>query len=129
MGRKRKKSIDGFIHSVYHDDDPRVIRVTMKYGSDGYSLYLCLKNFIFKSDYYAKLTEDDCLRITRYLSINLEQFHDVLSEYLEVGLFHEELYKRHGILTSEDLQSDYLQVVKKRKSAFIPREYWLLGST
>lgn len=60
-------------------------------------------------------------------STELDDVKRIISLSVEYGLFDAGLFRQYNILTSADIQRQYLFITKRRSSALIEPDYCLLG--
>lgn len=91
--------------------------VQSKYGLVGYGVMYKLYEKIFSSGYYIEWNDEIC-EIFAYEDCRLkpELVSGVVSLCLEKGVFDREIYARHGVLTSAEIQTKFYHAAKHRKS-------------
>ena len=90
--------------------DMKIRRLTRKYGFGGYSIYLYLVNeALHKGDYFLPWCEETARETASYWNASLEDITRIVKGCIQVGLFNGELYRRHRVLTSADIQQNYLK--------------------
>ncbi len=91
--------------------------VQSKYGLVGYGVMYKLYEKIFSSGYYTEWNDEIC-EIFAYEDCRLkpELVSGVVSLCLEKGVFDSEIYARHCVLTSADIQTKFYHAAKHRKS-------------
>lgn len=90
--------------------DMKIRRLTRKYGFGGYSIYRYLVNeALHKGDYFLPWCEETARETASYWNASLEDITRIVKGCIQVGLFNGELYRRHRVLTSEDIQQNYLK--------------------
>ena len=129
--------------------DMKVRRLTRQYGFSGYSIYRYLVNETLHNGSYLLLwCEETAQAVASYWNASLEDvtrivngciqvglFNDELFRKhwgLQVGLFNGELYEKHRILTSADIQRNYMDHVRScgllSRYPDIPKEFELSAS-
>lgn len=77
--------------------------------------------------YYVRADTDFCDELSDQLfSTDNDTVRRVIRLFLEYGLFDSALYERYSILTSEDVQRQYLFITKRRSRHHICPDYCLL---
>lgn len=84
----------------------KVRRLTRQYGFFGYSIYRYLVNETLHNGSYLLLW---CEETAQYWNASLEDVTRIVNGCIQVGLFNGELYEKHRVLTSADIQRNYLQ--------------------
>ena len=92
----------------------------------GVAIYLkLLQKIFYEEGYFYKISNDIILLINKEFGVNDDIVLDVINECLTRGLFDKSMYEKYNILTSDDIQKDYLNAVRKRKYIEIKEEYRL----
>ena len=91
--------------------------VQSKYGLVGYGVMYKLYEKIFSNGYYTEWNDEIC-EIFAYEDCRLktELVSEVVALCLEKGVFDREIYARHGVLTSADIQTKFYHAAKHRKN-------------
>lgn len=106
--------------------DMKVRTLTRNYGFGGYSIYRYLVNeALYKGEYFLPWCEETAQAVASYWNASLEDITRIVNGCIQVGLFNDELYRKHGVLTSADIQQDYLKLCGM---AYIQEEFALSAS-
>ena len=81
--------------------DMKVRRLTRQYGFFGYSIYRYLVNETLHNGSYLLLW---CEETAQYWNASLEDVTRIVNGCIQVGLFNDELFRKHWGLTSADIQ-------------------------
>lgn len=84
--------------------DMKVRRLTRQYGFFGYSIYRYLVNETLHNGSYLLLW---CEETAQYWNASLEDVTRIVNGCIQVGLFNDELFRKHWGLTSADIQRLY----------------------
>lgn len=104
--------------------DMKVRKLTRKYGFSGYSIYRYLvSETLCKGNYLLLWCEDTAREVASYWNASLEDVTSIVNGCIQVGLFSDELFRKHGVLTSADLQQNYLKT--RGLLSGIPKEFEL----
>ena len=91
--------------------DMKVRRLTRQYGFSGYSIYRYLVNETLHNRSYLLLwCEETAQAVASYWNASLEDVTRIVNGCIQVGLFNGELYEKHRILTSADIQRNYMDL-------------------
>lgn len=91
--------------------DMKVRRLTRTYGFGGYSIYRYLvSEALYKGEYFLPWCEETARAVASYWNASLEDITRIVDGCVQVGLFNDELYRKHGVLTSAAIQQDYLKL-------------------
>ncbi len=128
---------------MYVDNDPALDNIEMEFGQLGFAVVVQMFRFIHHGDkgYYCELKDEvlrsfvDKLRMDSRRSLGgcrssgWRSVSEILKASIKLGIFHAGLYEEYGILTSAQLQENYLKAVKRRKSAEILERFMLVSPT
>ena len=91
--------------------------VQSKYGIVGYGVMYKLYEKIFLNGYYTEWNDEIC-EIFAYEDCRLksELVSGVVALCLEKGVFDRDIYARHGVLTSAEIQTKFFHAAKHRKN-------------
>ena len=127
MARPIKKGLDYFPLDV--DMDDKVELIEAKHGIAGFGILIKLMQRIYKSGYYLKLTEEVLLLISKRVNVELTLLNDVINACLRYGIFDNNMYLNHNILTSSGIQKRYFEATKKRKDVKTIEKYIISEET
>ena len=83
----------------------KVRRLTRQYGFSGYSIYRYLVNETLHNGSYLLLwCEETAQAVASYWNASLEDVTRIVNGCIQVGLFNDELFRKHRVLTSADIQ-------------------------
>ena len=128
---------------MYVDNDPALDRIEREFGQVGFAVVVQMLRFIHHGSkgYYCELNDEvlssfvDRLRMDSRRSsegcrsAGWRRVSEILKSSIKCGIFHCGLYEKYGILTSEELQKNYLRAVKRRQSAEIQARFMLVSPT
>lgn len=133
MGRPNKHGIEYFAISVTPALDDPLEAVVSICGGMALSLYITIIRAIYAKGYYTPWREVDRATIYRRGAFYFEDralMHKELDRIVETmvkqELFHSELFKR-DILTSEEIQKEWFEVVKRRAEIKVNKDYLLVN--
>lgn len=123
VGRNGKIGLDYFSHSTKPSEEEDILFLSQ--GLKGKGLYYTIQEKIFENGYFFKL---DNIRTQKILSYGINK--DYLSKFLQIAfdleIYDKLLFEQHQILTSKQIQLDYLFACKRRKNVNFIVEYFLL---
>lgn len=131
MARIKKRGLDYFPMSTDLIND-RIIRRIMKREGDGaLTILIGTLSYIYAGEGYYVRTDDlfyedlsACL-----FEQSAQDVRRILNLAVEYGIFNATLFSNYGILTSAEIQSQYLFSTKRRKSTVIEADYRLVDDT
>ena len=119
------------IPSNFFDNDARIDRLLDAQGWRGVGVYMYLLLRAYGSHgYYAEWCYADCATTARKMGggISAKNVEEAMHYCIQVGLWDKRLLEEWGIITSIDIQQNYLIAAKKaRHKVKIISEYWLLA--
>lgn len=115
MGRI-KQGLDYFPLSTDFMHDRIVRRVMKREGDSAFTVLIYIMSYLYSGEgYYVRADTDFCDELSDQLfSTDNDTVRRVIRLFLEYGLFDSALYERYSILTSEDVQRQYLFITKRR---------------
>lgn len=127
MGRI-KQGLDYFPLNTDFMHDRVVRRVMKREGDSAFTILLYTLSYLYSGEgYYIHVDDDFYDELSDQLfSTDNDSVRRVLHLFVEYGFFDSSLYERYGILTSADIQRQYLFITKRRSSSLIEPAYCLL---
>ena len=127
MARPIKTKIDYF--PIDCCDDSRMKLVELKHGLVAYAVYVKLLQKIYgNKGYYMNWDEDILLLFSGEYNLSVEKVDSIVTDMLGRGIFNKELFEKYGILTSCEIQEQYLFVIAKRKNKELDERFCLINS-
>lgn len=126
MARPTKQGLDYFPLDVDIDQDEKVALVESQHGLIGFAIVIKLLMRIYKNGYFHEWGEREQLLFSKRINVDINYLNEIINDCLKWGLFDENVYKKHKILTSRGIQKRYLEAVKRRKEIKFIKEYSLL---
>lgn len=127
MARTCKKGIDYFSHDTSMSNDFKIKMIQAKHGIIAYAIYNKLLEKLYdENGYWLHLSEDVNILFCNDNIITIDVYILALNECINYKLFNSKLYEKYGILTSERIQQNYCEAVKRRKQVDFINEYLLL---
>jgi glutamine synthetase type III len=126
MARPKKDGLDYFPLDVDIDQDDKVIIIIAKYGMEGFGILVKLMMEIYKNGYYYNWTEREQLVFSSRVNVNINTIQNVVNDCIKWGLFNEDMFNSHQVLTSKGIQSRYLLATSRRLEVTIEEKYKLI---
>lgn len=122
MGRNAKIGLDYFPFEVDFFNDIKVRKLIKYQGGKAVTIYALLLCFIYKSGYYMRWDEELPFIVSEQTGFDEVYISEVIKSCLKLGLFSEELFNTHKILTSKGIQERYIYIcnLSKRKVIISP---------
>ena len=124
MARPQKPGLDYFALDVQMDDAVNIIEA--EHGLAGFAIIIKLFQRIYNEGYYYKWTEKEQILFSSRVSVDRNLVTTIVEDCIKWGIFNQELYKNHAILTSRRIQSHYLTATYKRVNVEMVKEYLLI---
>ena len=127
MGRI-KQGLDYFPLNTDFMHDRVVRRVMKREGDSAFTILLYTLSYLYSGEgYYIHVDNDFYDELSDQLfSTDNDSVRRVLHLFVEYGFFDSSLYERYGILTSADIQRQFLFITKRRSRRHISPDYCLL---
>lgn len=127
MGRI-KQGLDYFPLNTDFMHDRVVRRVMKREGDSAFTILLYTLSYLYSGEgYYIHVDDDFYDELSDQLfSTDNDSVRRVLRLFVEYGFFDSSLYERYGILTSADIQRQFLFITKRRSRRHISPDYCLL---
>ena len=127
MGRI-KRGLDYFPMSTSFMHDRMVRRVMKREGDAAFATLVETLSYIYAGKgYYISVNDEFYDELTDGLySTDMDDVKRIIALSVECGLFDAGLFRQYGILTSADIQRQYLFITKRRSSSLIEPAYCLL---
>ncbi|MGX7373924.1 DUF4373 domain-containing protein [Enterococcus asini] len=127
MARPLKQGLDYHPLDVEFYREIKVRQLNHAFGPISTVILLTLLGAVYKErGYYAEWNDDLCFLVAVDSFSTEEVVHAVVKKALAVGLFDQECFSSHGILTSKEIQRHYLAATYKRKGVNMVAEYFLV---
>lgn len=131
MARPAKKGLDYFPFDTGFFETERTRILRARFGSDGITLYISLLCKIYRDGYYLKInnTADFYFILADEMNINENKVRLIIEYLLTRSMFDANLFKTVNVLSSREIQRDYVCAMRGRKKsvADVRGEYWLLS--
>lgn len=123
-GRPTKQGLDFFSMDVGFDSDEKIEVLEAEYGPIAIAVVMVLLSRIYERGYY--LEWNDRLAVVQGKRFGIDM-NDFVKSCCKWGLFDQEKFDKHAILTSERVQKFYLFATSRRKEVEeIDQDYLLL---
>jgi hypothetical protein len=106
--------------------DDAVNIIEAEHGLAGFAIIIKLFQRIYNEGYYYKWTEKEQILFSSRVSADRNLVTTIVDDCIKWGIFNQELYKNHTILTSRRIQSHYLTATYKRVNVEMVKEYLLI---
>ncbi len=125
MARILKSGIDYFPLDVTMNEKIQLIEV--QFGYAAFAMIVKLYQQIYSGHgYYCEWTEESSMLFCDKHKFEREVAEGIINAALKRGLFCIEKYKKYSVLTSEGIQSRYLEAIKRRKEIALRAELLLV---
>ena len=124
MARPMKDGISYFSFDVDFLNDIKVRKIKRKYGNDGVIVLISLLTNVYRDrGYYMPWDEDTAFVVANEVNVDEDVVASVVDKALEVGMFDQEMYDKHKILTSRGIQKRFLKAAERRKDVKLDQNY------
>lgn len=135
MDRKEKNvakvGIGSFLLDCHTNDN--IAEIEAEYGIKGFAVIVRLWQKIYSENgYYCEWIErSPLLFLSNWFGgnsgVDINLINNVVSRAIKIGIFNESMFSKYAILTSEEIQEKYFDVVKRRKEIVAINEYLLVS--
>ena len=113
MGRPTRQGIDYFSHDC--NQDSKIEYIEALHGIIGYAVYWKLLERIYaENGYYLEWSKKRLILFAKKINVDPDTVENIISDCISEGLFDENIYKNHSILTSRGIQKRYKEATRKR---------------
>lgn len=109
--------------------DDRFSLIESEFGLTGFAVIVKLLQKIYGAGYYCEWSDEVALLFAK--SLGLTAGGNVVSEIVKAalrrGIFDKEIFTRHHILTSKEIQEKFIRGLSRCKKIFLKEEYLLLS--
>lgn len=126
-----KTGIDSFLLDCHTNDN--VSEIEAEYGVKGFAVVVRLWQKIYsEKGYYCEWVDrSPLLFLSNWFGgnsgVTVSLITDIVERCLKNGIFDARMYKDYSILTSSRIQTQYFDVVKRRKEILVKKEYLLVS--
>ncbi len=126
MPRPTKEFLDYF--PFYCRGDERTDVLKAKKGMIGFGVYISLLIKLYgEKGYYLNWNDTVCCIFSNNVGVSEDEVRDIISLLINVGSFDQEIYEKYGVLTSKEIQENYLFAVSKRKNKELDKRFNLVS--
>ena len=124
MARPMKDGISYFSFDVDFLNDIKVRKIKRQFGNDGIVVVISLLANVYRDrGYYMPWDEDTAFVVADEVNVDEDVVASVVAKALEVGMFDQEMYDKHKILTSRGIQKRFLKAAERRKDVKLDQNY------
>lgn len=123
--RPTKSEIDYFPMDVHMDTRMKLIEA--EFGLTGFAVVVKLLQYIYgQGGYYGEWNDEVALLFGQENRLGGGVVSEILSAAIRRGIFDRDLYERFSILTSAEIQENYLRAVARRALVEVEKDYLLI---
>lgn len=126
MARPRKQGLDYFPLDVDIDQDDKIQLVEAVHGPVGFAIVIKLLMRIYKDGYFSKWTETEQLLFSKRVNVDINLINECINDCVKWDLFDKNIFETYGVLTSNGIQTRFLEAVGRRQKVEMVQEYLLL---
>nr|WP_295681213.1 DUF4373 domain-containing protein [uncultured Lachnoclostridium sp.] len=109
----------------HRDDSIKLIEA--EFGLTGFGVVVRLLMRIYgENGYYCEWTNEVALLFAKELSVGVNAVSEIVSASVRRGIFSKQIFDKYKVLTSIEIQTNYLNAVSRRKSVELKSEYLLV---
>ncbi len=104
-----KKESNGFCLSIDFFNKPEICAVTVEHGIKGQAATIMLLCAIYRNGYFIEWTPENYISILKELpGINICKMQKIVKTLVEWGFFDKSTFEEHQVLTSREIQQQYM---------------------
>ena len=127
MARQLKLGLDYFPFDVDFFENEKIEALSGEFGLKGELTVIKLFCAIYKNGYFLEWNELQKMKLLKRLpGINITLLEQIVNRLVKWGVFNEKIFIQHSVLTSENIQNQFLDATKRRKDNSI-KEYDLIN--
>ena len=127
MARLRKIGLDYFPLDVSFFENEKIEALSGEFGIKGEITVIKLFCEIYKNGYYLEWNDLQKMKLLKRLpGINVTLLQQILNRLLKWGIFNEEIFLQYSVITSKNIQKQFIDSTKRRKDNSI-NEYALIN--
>ena len=126
MPKTTKKVFTYFRFETDHFYDTKVKRLKNKFGMEDWGVFHFIVNEIYRVEgCYMVMDADGLFDISDYSRMDEKKVSDIIDYCAELGLFNKELWQDKQILTSEEIQELYVDIIGYQLFVVNTVEKWM----
>lgn len=126
MARPNKEGLEYFPLDTKFDEE--ILLIDAKFGCEGIGILIKIWQIIYDNGYYIKWTERELLLYKNRINADINLVNEIVNECIKWGIFDNNLFKKHNILTSRGIQKRFLEATKRRKEVQIENTFCLINN-
>ncbi len=130
MSRPIKNGLDYFPFDTDFFSDIKIRRLISCQGGNAILVYIFILTLIYKDrGYFLEYNDDVAFYISESLKVKEGYINEVVNNCLAIGLFNDEIFSNHNVLTSVSIQKRYRNIKKLLRSYFAVDNYNLIDKS
>lgn len=127
IGRPYKRNLEFWRYDCGLGNDPRIQFLNAKFNGYGHTVYTQLADMAYRENgYFLRYDEDVLFTESRIWNIDFDLVKQIIEAALKKGLFDEEMFNRHRILTSRRMQAHFVFGCQNCDVLAMNKEYLLI---
>lgn len=102
-------------------------QIEADFGLKGFAVMMKLLQSVYSQGYYMPWNSNRAELFSAQLRISRNLVSKIIAAALKQKVFHQDFYEKFGILTSKEIQENYFDAAKRRKSVKINEKYLLVN--
>ena len=125
MGRLFKSGLDYFPLDTKMDDEIELIE--SEHGVVGFGVLIKLYQKIYASNYWIKWDKKAKIMFSNRINVGINTIDAIINSCIEWDVFNKKIFDKFEVLTSNGIQKRYFEIIKRRLSVNIIKEYTLIN--
>lgn len=116
MARPKKEGIEYFPLDVNFYRNRKIRRLIRSQGEQSIGIWVVILSLIYEGKgYYVTFDENTCFDIADICGVKEGAIEEFVKAAIKVGLFNSFLFEKFKILTSDSIQEQYIDIIKRSK--------------
>jgi len=114
MSRPIKQGLDYFPMDV--DTDEKIELIEAMHGVRGFAIIVKLWQKIYKDNgYFVRWNPETASLFSKQINVNINELTAVMDDCFRYQIFNKRIYARYKVLTSVQVQSEFVSAIQRRK--------------
>lgn len=126
MARPAKVGLSYFPMDVDISDNDKIAMIEALHGAEGFRFIVKILCKIYDNSYFCEWDKRSQILYANRVNVNINTINAITNTAIEEGLFNREMYEKYEILTSKNIQEQYIDSTSRRKEITFLEKYLLL---
>ena len=129
MARPTKQGLDEWLIRTDFLQGKKMRKLIKATGNIAPVVIICLHGIIFSDlGYFMCWDKNYCFLVAGEVGLNTKEVNKIVNKAVSIGFFDKEMFQKHKILTSIDIQKYFLTASRRRKQVSMLENYRLIDN-